>query len=261
MAQQAIGIIDSGVGGLSVFQAIEKLLPTENLTYIADSKYAPYGEKSKTEIAQRVSTLVDLLHQQDIKALVIACNTATVNLIQQLRQSYSLPIIGVEPGIKPAVAGTKTKKVGVLATAATINSQAFVEFSRKFLPHSELILTPCPKFVPLIEQEKIGSHEAKMAVKEYVLPLIEQGCDQIVLGCTHYPFLKQDIEQVIAGKAQLIDTSQAVAQQVKSVLLAQELINTSTELGQAQYLTTGDPSVANSLFSKLLQKQVLVEAL
>ena len=260
MQQQAIGIIDSGVGGLSIFKAIQQALPAEHLTYIADSKYAPYGDKSRTEIGQRVSSLVNVLKQQNIKALVIACNTATVNLIQQLRQEYQLPIIGVEPGIKPAVAKTKNNKVGVLATAATIQSPAFVKFVAQFSQQSKVVLTPCPKFVPLIEQQQLGSPTAISAVKEYVLPLIEQGCDQIVLGCTHYPFLKPDIEQVIAGQAELIDTSEAVAQQVKNIQTINNLLNKSPLQGKSTYLTTGDTNTANSLFSKLLQQPVVVQA-
>lgn len=261
MNKQAIGILDSGVGGLSIAQAIHKTLPAENLIYIADSKYAPYGDKTTAEINLRVSTLIELLKQKDIKALVIACNTATVNLIGQLRDKYSLPIIGVEPGVKPAVANTKSNKIAVLATERTIRSSAFLEFVERFSAHNKLMLTPCPKFVPLIEQAQIGTKSSKAAVEEYVRPLIDEGCDQIVLGCTHYPFLKQDIEQVANGQAQIIDTSQAVANQVKNVLLEHELLNQNQQEGLAQFFTTGDIDVAIPLFAKLWQRPVEVQAI
>lgn len=261
MNKQAIGILDSGVGGLSIARAIHDTLPAEDLIYIADSKYAPYGDKSTSEISQRVSTLIELLKQKNIKVLVIACNTATVNLIARLREKYSLPIIGVEPGVKPAAANTKSKKIGVLATEGTINSKAFLEFVGQFSEQNELILTPCPKFVPLIEQAQIGTDSSKAAVEEYVRPLIDKGCDQIVLGCTHYPFLKQDIEKVANDQAQIIDTSQAVANQVNNVLAEHSLLNHAQEEGQAEFFTTGDIQLANPLFSMLWQKQVAVQAI
>lgn len=261
MNKQAIGILDSGVGGLSIARAVHDTLPAEDLIYIADSKYAPYGNKSTSEINQRVSTLIELLKQKDIKVLVVACNTATVNLIAHLREKYSLPIIGVEPGVKPAAANTKSKKIGVLATEGTINSKAFLEFVGKFSAQNELMLTPCPKFVPLIEQAQIGTVSSMAAVEEYVKPLIEKGCDQIVLGCTHYPFLKKDIEQVASGQAQIIDTSQAVANQVKNVLTEHNLLNQQKKEGQAEFFTTGNTDFAHPLFSMLWQKPVAVRAI
>lgn len=261
MNKQAIGILDSGVGGLSIAQAIHNTLPGEDLIYIADSKYAPYGDKTTAEIHHRVSTLIELLKQHKIKALVVACNTATVNLIGQLRTKYSLPIIGVEPGVKPAAANTKSNKIGVLATEGTIHSKAFLEFIEQFSVNNELLLTPCPKFVPLIEQAQIGTEQAKAAVEEYVRPLIEQGCDQIVLGCTHYPFLKRDIETVTNGQAKIIDTSQAVANQVKNVLTEHQLLNNSQLNGLIEFYTTGDVALANPLFAKLWQQRVEVQAI
>lgn len=259
--QQAIGIIDSGVGGLSIAKAIQHALPHEHLIYIADSKYAPYGDKTTAQINERVSSLVDVLKTKAIKTLVIACNTATVNLIGQLREEYQLPIIGVEPGIKPAAKQTKSNKIGVLATEGTIKSEAFKEFVQQFSEHNDLMLTPCPKFVPLIEQDLIGTAQAKAAVQEYVTPLIEQGCDQIVLGCTHYPFLKHDIQVVTKDNAQIIDTSQAVAKQVKNVLQSKQLLNQQASLGNVEFYTTGSLHLANSLFTNLWQGNVEVLAL
>ncbi len=256
--QQAIGIIDSGVGGLSIAKAIEHALPHEHLVYIADSKYAPYGDKTTAQINERVSSLINVLKEKAVKALVIACNTATVNLIAQLRELHQLPIIGVEPGIKPASEQTKSNKIGVLATEGTINSSAFKEFVQRFAEHNELILTACPKFVPLIERDLIGTEQAKAAVEEYVSPLIDQGCDQIVLGCTHYPFLKQDIQLVAKANVQIVDTSQAVAKQVKNVLLANQLLNQQTAPGNVEFYTTGSLHLANSLFTNLWQKNVEV---
>lgn len=255
---QAIGIIDSGVGGLSIAKAIQSTLPNEHLIYIADSKYAPYGEKSTAQIEHRVSTLIQVLQQKSIKALVVACNTATVNLIHQLREKYELPIIGVEPGVKPAAAQTKTKKIAVLATESTINSQAFRAFVTPFRLNNQLFLTPCPKFVPLIEGEKIGSDEATQAIAEYVQPLIELGCDQIVLGCTHYPFLKQDIAKVAQGQAQIIDTSEAVARQVKHILTENQLLNPRAVAGKIAFYTSGCHSKNQSLFSTIWRRQVEV---
>lgn len=216
-----IGIFDSGLGGLSVTKEIISLLPNESTIYLADSINAPYGEKSKEQIIEFSIKNTELLVKLGCKIIVVACNTATTNAIKILRSNYNLPFIGIEPAIKPAALNTKTGKIGVLATKGTLASDLFINTSSKF-NDVEFIEVEGKKLVSLIESGKIEN--TKPLLKEYLIPMIEKGADNIVLGCTHYPFLIPIIKEIVPKEINIIDSGLAVAKQTKSILSLNKLL-------------------------------------
>lgn len=238
MKQQPIGVFDSGLGGLSIANAIHAKLSNEDLIYIADSQFAPYGDKDLEFISSRAEVIVNKLIELKVKAIVVACNTATVNIISRLRARFSLPIIGIEPGVKPAVEATSSGHIGVLATQNTIQSESFKKLVSRFSSQTNVISQACPEFVHIVEHNLIGTGLALQTAKQYVEPLIEQGCDQIVLGCTHFPFLTNEIKKVCQDKANIIDTSDAVAKQLNRVLLEQDLLSDNKNTGTIDFYST-----------------------
>ncbi|OUS35570.1 glutamate racemase ['Osedax' symbiont bacterium Rs2_46_30_T18] len=236
--QQPIGIFDSGVGGLSIGLAIRGSLASENLVYFADLAFAPYGIKSTQVINQRCEYIVDFLLQQGCKAIVIACNTATVNSINNLRAKFSVPIIGVEPGIKPAAEQSKTRVIGILATEQTLQSDSFAQLTARFSQQVEILSVACPKFVTLVESLKHNTDEAVTVVEQYINPLLAAGCDQIILGCTHFSFLRSSIEKVIGTDVDIIDTATAVALQLEHRLNQQGLQNLTKAKGEEKFWTS-----------------------
>lgn len=229
--QQPIGIFDSGVGGLSIAKDIHALVPNENLIYVADQAFAPYGSKSPQQIQERCQNITQFLIEKNCKAIVVACNTATVNAIEFLREQYSLPIIGVEPGIKPAALNSKSGIIGVLATEQTIQSAAFNSLINRFKPHVKVEVQACPKMVELVEANNLESDEAMSIVAEYISPLLEKGADQIALGCTHYVFLESLINKVVDNRAEIVNTASPVAAQVRRRLLEKNLLSNANYIG------------------------------
>ena len=216
---QPIGIFDSGIGGLSVMSHIQNLLPDESLAYVADSLYAPYGLKNNHEILERSKVIIDyLIKNKSAKLIVIACNTATAAAIKNLRQIYKIPIIGMEPAIKPATKSTKCKRVGILATNGTLESAKFSALLETYSGDIEFYTQPCPGLVELIEQGRIDDLAIKNLIQKYLDPFINNEVDTIVLGCTHYIFIKNIIKNIMPSKVKIIDTGLAVAKQVKSEL-------------------------------------------
>lgn len=234
-----IGIFDSGLGGLSVTKEIIEFLPGESIIYLADSKNAPYGEKSKEEIIQFSIKNTELLLGLGCKLIVVACNTATTNAIKILRDKYDVAFIGIEPAIKPAALNTKTGKIGVLATRGTLASELFLSTSSKF-NDVEFIEVEGKGLVTLIEAGKI--EETKPLLKKYLLPMIEKRADKIVLGCTHYPFLIPLIKEIIPASVNIIDSGLAVAKQTKAVLEKQNHLSDKKEARYSFY-TNNDLSV------------------
>jgi glutamate racemase len=216
---QPIGIFDSGVGGLSIAKSIQQFLPHENIVYIADSAYAPYGEKPEEIIRERVDYIADNLLKHHVKAIVIACNTATVNAIQHLRSRLDVPIIGVEPAIKPAALITNTKKIAVLVTQATARNDRLSELIDLHAQGVEVLIQPCPGLVELIEQGKINSEQCDILLKRYIEPLIVAGIDTLILGCTHYPFLIDKITAIINNKTNALSDPLSKNAQKKIVIM------------------------------------------
>jgi len=226
-----VGIFDSGVGGLSVLRHIRSLLPHEHLIYVADSGFAPYGDKPGDVVAERSLTIARFLIARGAKALVVACNTATVAAVKLLRARFpEMPIVGVEPGLKPAAAATRNGKVGVLATERTLAGAKFLKLRDEIAESSgaEFLLQPCQGLADQIEFGELDSSSTSAMLERYIAPLLAQGADTLVLGCTHYPLVRASIEQVIAAygarDVTLIDTGDAVARQLGRLLEAGGLL-------------------------------------
>mgnify|MGYP003625790592 CR=1 FL=1 len=249
-----IGIFDSGIGGLSIAQCIEQQLPNENLLYVADTLHAPYGEKSAEFIQQRVNEIAQWFVERKAKAIVVACNTATVNAIDQLRKKISIPVIGVEPAIKPAANLSKNKKVAILVTKATAENQRFLALVAHYSNNSEVIIQPCPGLVELIEQDKKNAVECKLMLTSYLQPLIERGVDTIVLGCTHYPLVKAMINEICGNTVVIMETAKPVTEQLQRQLALHQLINTNTSLGATTFYSSKCCAAQQALFSHILQR-------
>ena len=214
---QPIGIFDSGIGGTSIWKAIHQLLPNEKTIYLADSKNAPYGQKSKEEIVALSMKNTEFLLEMNCKLIVVACNTATTNAIQELRGKYNVPFIGIEPAIKPAVTHSKTQIIGILATQGTLNSALFNKTTEKY-QDTKIIEQVGHGLVQLIENGEINSAEMTHLLLSYLNPMIEANIDCLVLGCSHYPYLIPQIKKILPDHIQIIDSGEAVAKQTQNVL-------------------------------------------
>lgn len=248
-AQGPIGVFDSGVGGISVLKHIHELMPNESMIYVADSLYAPYGQRSVEEIQQRTRKIAQFLCEQGAKCLVIACNTATAAAAQLLRTEFDLPIIGMEPAVKPAVAVTQTGVIGVLATSGTLKSAQFAALLEHYGQGVTVVTQAGVGLVELIEQGKFASAEMSELLTVYLTPILEANADTLVLGCTHYPFLRALLQQLIPSLQArlglvtrpiiLIDTGHAVATQAQRRLLEQNLLNPVQHMGCVHFWTSG----------------------
>ncbi|CAG0954447.1 glutamate racemase [Methylophilaceae bacterium] len=220
-----IGVFDSGVGGLSVLKHIRQLLPHEDLLFCADCDHAPYGNKSPEFIRERALHLSGFLIAEGAKALVVACNTATAAAIEALRQHYPLPIIGMEPAVKPAAAATRTGVIGVLATSGTLQSAQFAGLLESYGQNVRVVTQACIGLVECIERGELEADSTRQLVSQYLQPLLDAGADTIVLGCTHYPFVRHLIAAQAGAGVTLIDTGEAVARQVQKRLAESGLLN------------------------------------
>ena len=214
----SIGMLDSGVGGWSVLIEVDRLLPQVPIHYVGDSSWCPYGTKSPEQICERVFALTDYLLAEGATMIVVACNSATIHAVGALRAAYPVPIVGMEPGVKPAAELTVRGIVGVLATEASIAGEKFHQLVHNHAAGVRVITRPCPRFVELVEEGQLEGSEAEAAVAEALEPLLEAGADVIVLGCTHYPFLRHLIEATLPAGVRLVDTGPAVARRVVQVL-------------------------------------------
>jgi glutamate racemase len=229
MSSQAIGVMDSGVGGISVLKHIHALLPHEHLMYVADSLYAPYGNKTAEEITARCMIVADYLIAQNVKALVVACNTATAAAIDELRETFNIPIIGMEPAVKPAAEASRNGIIGVLATVGTLKSAQFAALLEAYGRDVKVITQACVGLVECIERGELNTPATKALIRQYTAPLLAEGADTIVLGCTHYPFVKDAIREIVGEEISLIDTGAAVAKQLKRQLEEKGLLSASQE--------------------------------
>ncbi len=246
-----IGILDSGVGGLSVLKEIHAILPANPLFYFGDSAWCPYGTKSAEAICKRVLSITDYLLSKEVAMIVIACNSATIHAIEMLRANYPIPIVGMEPAVKPAAEMSKSGVVSILATEASIAGEKFHHLVNTHARSKgvTLINQPCPKFVELVEDGILQGPQVDAAVKEITAPLLRQKSDVFVLGCTHYPFLRTAIEAALPDGVQLIDTGPAVARRVKSLLPA---VTKTSEAGKIIIETSGAIGKYHQLLPELL---------
>lgn len=217
-----IGIMDSGVGGLSVFREIRKTLPDEHYIYFADNAHCPYGEKTPEYIRERLRAITDFFISRGAEAVVLACNTATAAAIEYLRKEYDIPFVGMEPAVKPAALGTKTGVIGVLATAGTLKGSKYLNTKGRFEDHVKIVERVGQGFVELVEADKLAGPDAEATVAAALEPLLAEGADRIVLGCTHYPFLLDTLRKVASGlgygDVEFIDPAPAVARRLVQVL-------------------------------------------
>jgi glutamate racemase len=246
-----IGIFDSGIGGTSIWAEIHQLLPNEKTIYLADSKNAPYGQKSKSEIIALSIKNTEFLLNLDCKLIVVACNTATTNAIQELRSKYKVPFIGIEPAIKPAATHSKTQTIGILATQGTLNSELFNKNVEKF-QDTKIIEQVGHGLVPLIESGKINSPEMIQLLESYLAPMIEANIDYLVLGCSHYPYLIPQIKKILPPHIQIIDSGEAVARQTQNVL-KEKVGFSSIEKRKPVFYTNANPKVLSDILQHKYQ--------
>jgi glutamate racemase len=254
-----IGVFDSGVGGISVLREIRTRLPAESLLYVADSGHVPYGEKSPEFIRERSRLISEFLLARGAKALVLACNTATVAAVADLRERYpDLPIVGMEPAVKPAALATRSGVVGVLATSGTLKSAKFAALLDRFAADVRVVTQPCPGLVELIEAGELQSEATRALLSRYVEPLLAEGCDTLILGCTHYPFLRPLLAQMLPPSVALVDTGLAVARRLEH-LLDQHGLRSVTGPATAQFFTSGTPATLEALLPMLWGERTTVQ--
>lgn len=242
---QPIGLFDSGIGGTSIWQAIHQLLPHEDSIYLADSKNAPYGQKTKEEIVHLSFKNTELLLELNAKLIVVACNTATTNAITELRAKYDVPFIGIEPAIKPAALNSRTQTIGILATKGTLNSELFNKSVESF-QDIKIIEQIGYNLVGLIENGEINSPEMNQLLHSYLQPMIDADIDYLVLGCSHYPYLIPQIKKILPEKIHIIDSGEAVARQTQKII-DEKTGRHEIGKGKAIFYTNSNPKVLSEI--------------
>ncbi|HUP92182.1 MAG TPA: glutamate racemase [Solimonas sp.] len=254
MSAHPVGMFDSGVGGISVLRELHKALPGEDLVYFADSAHCPYGARPPEEIVARATAITDFLLERGCKLVVVACNTATIAAVEHLRASYPVPFVGMEPAVKPACALTKSGVVGVLATGSALAGEKFHKLVAAHAQDVRVITQPCPGLVERVEEGDLGSARTRQLVERYTRPLLAQNADVLVLGCTHYPFLRALIAEVVGPQVRLLDTGEAVARQARRVLERENLLNDAAgeRPGTVDWHTSGDAAQFRRLHQLLM---------
>lgn len=253
MSSAPIGLIDSGVGGLSVLREVRQLLPAESVIYLADQGHLPYGPRSREELRGFVTEIARMLRAQGCKMLVIACNSASAAALHDVRSMFlEWPIVGMEPAVKPAAERTRTGVIGVITTKATFQGALFASVVDRFAQHVRVETQVCPDFVTLVEAGVRDPDAAREAAARYLRPLKEAGIDQLVIGCTHFPFLQPYLSDYLGPGVEIVDPAPAVARQVERVLARRGLLNTTERSATVRYLTTGDPARFAAVLRDLL---------
>lgn len=256
-----IGVFDSGVGGLSVLRWIRAALPKEDLLYIADSVYAPYGNRGTAFIERRSIQLTGFLLEQKAKAVVVACNTATAASIATLRSTFSIPIVGIEPGVKPAMVKTKNGTIGILATTETLNSIKFNQLISRFSHDVKIVVRACPGLVERIEEADFAGKATRDLLRRNIQFLLEKGADTIVLGCTHYIFLEPLVKEIAGEHVEIIDTGAAVAREVCRRLGQENLLSNAEKPGSEIFWTSNTREETQRLIGRLWNRPVKVRPL
>jgi glutamate racemase len=255
-AENPVGVFDSGVGGLSVLREIRRELPGEHLLYVADSAHAPYGDKPAELIEARAIAIIEFLVSQRVKAIVVACNTATGVAIQMLRAKFSLPIIAMEPAVKPAVTHTKSGVIAVLATSRTIASDNFAKLHERFGANVQILMQACPGLVEQVEAGDLSGKKTRSLIEQYIAPLLARGADTIVLGCTHYPFLAALIREISGPEVAIIDPSAAIARELRRRLESASLLSTGDRAGSEQFWSSAQSDTTRAVISQLWEADV-----
>jgi glutamate racemase len=256
MNSNPIGFFDSGVGGTSVWKEVIELLPHENTIYLADSKHAPYGRKSKEEIVRLCIKNTEYLLSQNCKLIAVPCNTATTNAISYLRANYKVPFIGIEPAIKPAALKSDTKKIGILATQGTLSSKLFNDTQKEFTQYVNTIEIVGTGIVELMEAGKKDTEEMRDLLVGITEPFMISGIDYLVLGCSHYPYIKEMLQDLLPRRVRIIDSGAAVARQTLNVLTSENLLNLSGKTGKHLLYSNLQIETLDSLTSEIGNREV-----
>jgi glutamate racemase len=249
-----IGVFDSGVGGLSVLQALRQELPHEHFLYVADSGCAPYGDRSTAFVIERATTITSFLVRSGAKAVVVACNTATAIAVESLRARFDVPIVAIEPAVKPAASRTRSRVVGVLATTGTLSSPNMSKLLANYGSDVDFVIQPCPGLADQVEQGELASENTRALIKRYVRPIVDKGADIVVLGCTHYPFLRPLIQEVAGSAVEVIDPAMPVARELRRRLEAAGLTNGAADCGTERFWTTGAVETVGPIVRQLWGK-------
>ena len=258
---QPVGVFDSGVGGLSLLRCIREELPGEDLIYVADSGYAPYGDKPGEYIEKRSFAISEFLVEQNAKAIVVACNTATAAAIAKMRTTFDVPIIGMEPGVKPAIAASQTRTVGIMATTETLKSEKFRLLTDRFCNDCNIITQACPGLVEQVEQIDLSGRKTIDMLESYVGALLSKGADIIVLGCTHYLFLAEIIREIAGKDIKVIDTGIAVAKEVHRRLEEADIMSNTDKNGNERFWTSGNVIKTGRIIKRLWNEDAEVNPL
>lgn len=245
---QPIGLFDSGIGGTSIWNAIHELMPHEDTIYLADSKNAPYGKKSKNEILDLSIKNTEFLLSRDAKIIVVACNTATTNAIKELRARYSVPFIGIEPAIKPAALHSKTQAIGILATKGTLSSELFNK-AVEIYSETKIIEQVGHGLVELIENGAINSPEMTSLLHTYLQPMMDANIDYLVLGCSHYPYLIPQIKKMLPSNITIIDSGEAVARQTLKILEEKVGLHSNQHKSKNIFYSNTNPKVLREVLN------------
>lgn len=256
-----IGVFDSGVGGLSVLREIRRELPAEDLIYVADSGYAPYGDRPEEYVRGRAIAVMEFLRAQSVKAVVVACNTATGIAVDALRVRYTEPIVAIEPAVKPAAAQTRSRVVGVLATTQTLAGQRFAKLVSTHAGDVEVLTQACPGLVEQVERGELASPSTRSLVEHYLRPLLDKGADTIVLGCTHYPFVSDVIRDVAGSAVSIIDSARPVARELRRRLQSAGLLAAEPRTGTETFWTTGSVEQVAAVMEQLWSRKVDVRSM
>lgn len=247
-----IGILDSGLGGLSVLQQVRALLPYEDVLYFADTAHLPYGDRDSSDIQRLAASATAFLLARGAKMIVIACNTASVAALSHLRRCFAIPFVGVVPAIKPAALNSDARRVGVMATDTTLAAQVFAELESKFAANVLVVKQACPGLVDLVEAGQTDSRETELLLTRYLAPLLAVSVDTIVLGCTHYVFLRPLLQHIVGSTVTLVDSGEAVARQVARILAERGLVAARANAGETVIFTSGDAGRVSRIAAQLL---------
>ena len=255
MRARAIGLLDSGLGGLSVFRELKKQLPREQTIYFGDTAHAPYGEKTDEEILSYVTTIVDFLFKQEVKLIIIACNTATSVALDRIKNRYSIPIIGIiQPGAQEAINKTKNKKIGIIGTEVTIRNKSYEKIIKDIDSSTIIHSRGCSSQIirEMEEQSLSNEDEIKLLLRECIKPMIKNGIDTLVWGCSHYPFLRKYMEEEIDHNIVLVDPAQATVKEARQWLVQNDLNNDITINKEDIFYISGDVNLFAHIAQKLL---------
>jgi glutamate racemase len=255
-----VGVFDSGVGGISVAREIHRALPAEHLLYVADTAYVPYGDRGDEEVRARTLAIGGWMQDQGAKVMVVACNTASGAALEALREVLAIPVIGLEPALKPAVRETGNGRVGVMATVGTLRSARFQRLVDNYADGVQVVRDPCPGLADLVEDGMLHGPELAERMEAYVAPLREAGVDTVVLGCTHYVFVRDAIRDALGPHVRLLDSGDAIARRTRQILADAGALREGGP-GSVRILTTGDPAEVSPIVHRLWGEPAQVQRL